>query len=121
MQLLTKVFIPLVLVCTFTAAHSKIGNCTPLVENGVEYSSHSNYVQATEIQTGKLIWQTELFKEKFIGEYNPKLEEDVQWNIVCVRTIVGDEILVTDGKHREFKVNKKSGVVSTSEIPNNRK
>ena len=111
----------MMLLCIASAAHSKTGDCRPIVDNGVEFSTHSNYVQATEINTGKLIWRTELFKEKFIGEYNSKLEEDVQWNLACVRTIVGDDISVTDGKQREFKVNKKSGIVSTNDISKSRK
>jgi outer membrane protein assembly factor BamB len=102
---ITAVFIA---ITTF-ACEAKIVDCSPIVIKNTEYSSHSNYVQAVNKSTGKRLWKTVLFKEIYTQDFNPKLEEDVQWNIACILEVRKNVLVITDNKKRTFHVNKLIG------------
>jgi len=103
--------IPLAACVLFAShlSHAKIVDCPPVVADGVEYSSHANYVQATARASGEVIWKTVLFADTYARKPNPRLEEDVQWNIACIREVGQDEVFATDLLQRVFRLNKSSG------------
>jgi outer membrane protein assembly factor BamB len=97
---------------------AKIADCPAISKNGTEYSSHSNYVQAINQSTGQLLWRTQLFTELYTKEFSPELEEDVQWNIACIREVQAKEVVVSDKKGRIFRVNRTNGkLLSTKNTP----
>ena len=112
------VLIAYLLIAASSVSQAKIIDCEPIVSEQIKYSSHSNYVEAVEISTGKVLWKTILFSERYVDHYNPNLEEDVQWNIACIRAIQGNEVIVHDGKGRIFKVSKLNGRI-VSKKPKN--
>ncbi|GEM_PF-1535272 len=97
------------------SCRAKIVDCPPIVSKGVEYSSHSNYVQAVEQSTRKILWRTALFTEVYTRKFDPNLEEDVQWNIACIREVRTSEVLVSDRRARVFHVNRTNGSLIATE------
>ena len=89
--------------------HAKVADCPPIVSGGIQYSSHANEVQAVMLATGKVLWRTALFNETYIGARDPAEEEDVQWNIACVREVRARDVLATDRRKRVFRLDRFSG------------
>jgi hypothetical protein len=96
------------------AAKGKVGDCKPICDGPVLFRSHANYVEAYDIAHQMLLWHTELFSDKYLGVYDPKIEEDAQWNIACVTALQGDIVQVTDGNGKRYDVDKNSGSVIES-------
>lgn len=92
-----------------TSGLAKVGDCPPLVSQGIVYSSHGAEVQAVRQATGQLLWKTVLFTELYARKFDPTLEEDVQWNLACVRELRPREVVVTDSKGRTFRVSRADG------------
>jgi hypothetical protein len=91
--------------------HAKIVDCPPISEGHVEFRSHSDYVESTDTLTGKLLWHSILVTGSDSRNFDPSLEEDVQWNIVCIREVRRDQVIATDKRDRVFYLNKKSGKI----------
>ena len=89
--------------------HAKVADCPPIVSDGIQYSSHANEVQAATVATGKVLWRTVLFTETYVGAHDPAKEEDVQWNIACVREVRAREVRATDRRKRVFRLDRFSG------------
>ncbi len=127
-----------ILTMSISASYGKIGDCPAIKQKGILYLSHSNYLEAVKINQvfdyddkarekivetkenqqfyaldqiyyGKLLWHTGLFSEKYVGDYNPSLEEDVQWNISCIKEVTADTVIATDRRNRKFYVDKVTG------------
>lgn len=112
------VLIAFLFIAASSVSQAKIFDCEPIVSEQIKYSSHDNYVEAVDISTGKVLWKTILFSERYVGRYNPNLEEDVQWNIACIRAVQGNEVIVHDGKGRIFNLDKLNGKI-VSKKPKN--
>ena len=67
-------------------------------------------------KSGVLIWRTVLYKEIHGGQYDPNLEQDVQWNIACVQKLASDNLVASDKKGRIFLVNRYSGKIVKSPL-----
>ncbi len=93
------------------SSHAKVTDCPPIISGGIQYSSHANEVQAVMLATGKVLWRTALFSETYIGARDPAEEEDVQWNIACVREVRARDVLATDRRKRVFRLDRFSGRV----------
>ena len=107
-----------VFVLASPACLAKIVDCPAIARGGVEYSSHDNYVQAVRHSTGALVWRTVLFTEPYTREFDPQLEEDVQWNIACLREVQAAEVVVSDRRGRIFRVSRASGkLIAMKEAP----
>lgn len=100
-------FIPLVVLFLSPLAMAKIGDCPTIKDNGVIYQSHADYIEATEDKTQKMLWHTELLERDHV--YNPFLETDVQWNIMCLNAVTKDRVIAIDNRNRRFELDKKTG------------
>jgi hypothetical protein len=90
---------------------AKIADPPPLTQGNVSFASHFNYVEATDIRTGKLLWKTTLFPSGYTKEYDPALEQDVQWNIINRLHLDADVIVAQNSKGEEFRIDSKTGQV----------
>jgi hypothetical protein len=109
MKLHQALFLPaLFFAGTLTA---KIGDPPPVVAGEVTYRSHNNYVEAVATGTERILWKTVLFKEGYIGNHNPKLEDDAQWNIISYLRLDGGSLVVKNGKREVFRLDAKTGKV----------
>lgn len=105
-----KKFIPLFALLLSPFAMAKIGDCPAVEDNGVIYRSHSDYVEATDNHTQKLLWHTQLFDDsKRITD--PNIEQDVQANIACIMDVQGDKIFAKDKRNHRFILDKRTGKV----------
>lgn len=94
---------------------AKIADCPVIVVSDTQYSSHANYIQATHKSTGAIVWRTILFTESFRGTLDPTREEDVQWNIACLRSVKSGVVVASDSKHRIFRLNATTGKILAAE------
>jgi hypothetical protein len=102
------------LLFTASIAQAKIADCEPIAYGHAIFRSHANYIEAYDVAHQTLLWHTELFSDKYLGSYDPKIEEDVQWNIACVRGLQDNVVLVSDGHGKRYAVDKNSGSVMDS-------
>jgi hypothetical protein len=84
-------------------------NVPPVVQDGIRYTApHDNgrrgYVQAHDAKTGRLIWDTTVFRVTI----NPALEEDVQWRFI-EKLSVQDGAVVAVGNKSTFRLDLKTG------------
>jgi hypothetical protein len=93
------------------ACEAKVGDCPPIESEHVTFSSHANYVEAVDTQTGKRLWRSTLFSEKNVKTIDKTLEEDVQWDVACIKEVNASEVVATDGKGREFHLDRFSGAI----------
>ena len=98
-----------------SAAEGKISDCKPIADGQVLYRSHANYVEAYDNESQQILWHTELFSDKYRGTYDPKIEEDVQWNIAYLKTLQGEVVTATDGNGKRYNLDKNSGRVVDSQ------
>ena len=107
---LNILFHPLCLVLSIAAiANSKIVDPEPLVDSGIRYQSHENYIEAIDTQSNNTKWHSELYSSSYPWVINPFLEEDVQWNIIGEFKFKGDTIVVRDCKGNQYFVQKSTG------------
>jgi hypothetical protein len=88
---------------------SKIAACPSVVHEGISYSSHGAEVTARQLSTNKVLWAAKLPVPLYKSAYNPALEEDAQWNLVCVKQVGAAEVMVTDGLNHRFAMDRQSG------------
>jgi hypothetical protein len=96
-------------------AIAKIVDCPAIVDRGIRYSSHANYLQAVNENTEKLIWQTELRRPKNSKppKIDPLLEADVQFEIACIKQVEKKQVIGSYAG-KTFRLNKKNGRVISS-------
>jgi len=87
----------------------KIGDPWPLTVGHVRYESHRHTVWATDIGTKKVLWETGIPMAYYRGEVDPRLERDVQWNIITSLKLKGKILLVTNFKRENFNLNSVTG------------
>ena len=81
----------------------------PVVHDGIRYTApHDDgtrgYVQAHDVKTGKLIWETTVFRIAIV----PGLETDVQWRFIG-KLSVQDGALVVVGNQKTYRLDLKTG------------
>lgn len=94
-----------------SACAAKVADCPPLASGGTVYSSHRNHVQAVNQATGQLLWRTVLFADRVLPDFDPMLEEDVQWNLACLQEVRADRLVVSDRQGRTFQLCKDKGTL----------
>ncbi len=57
-------------------ASAKIGDPAALLVGQTRYSSHANYVEATDVKSHKLLWKTVVYSSIDPEKYDPELERD---------------------------------------------
>ena len=87
----------------------KIGDPLPLTVGHVRYESHRHTVWATDIGTEKVLWKTGITMAYYRGGIDPRLERDVQWNIITSFKLKGKILLVTNSKGEIFKLDSVTG------------
>ena len=90
-------------------AHAKVGDPKPITIDGVTYRTHSNYVEAVKAVTEDQLWRTVL-GEFEPDSYDPNLEEDVQWHIVCCLK-VEDSFVQVEFNKVVYQLDKKTGKI----------
>ena len=88
---------------------AKIGGPRPLTVGHVRYESHRHTVWATDVRTKKVLWKTGIPMSYYRGEVDPRLERDVQWNIITAFKLKGKILLVTNSKGETFNLNSVTG------------
>ena len=88
---------------------AKIGDPRPLTVGHVRYESHRHTVWATDVRTKKVLWKTGIPMSYYRGEVDPRLERDVQWNIITSFKLKGKILLVTNSKGETFKLDSVTG------------
>ena len=88
---------------------AKIGDPRPLTVGHVRYESHRHTVWATDVRTKKVLWKTGIPMSYYRGEVDPRLERDVQWNIITSFKLKGKILLVTNSKGEMFKLDSVTG------------
>lgn len=93
------------------AVYAKIADCPPVDFMGIHYSTHANYVEATNKATTEFLWKNELYLETFTGSFNVFLESDSQLNIACIEDVTSESITVKDSRDRKFYLDRQSGEI----------
>ena len=88
---------------------AKIGDPRPLTVGHLRYESHRHTVWATDVRTKKVLWKTGIPMSYYSGEVDPRLERDVQWNIITSFKLKGKILLVTNSKREMFKLDSVTG------------
>ena len=88
---------------------AKIGDPRPLTVGHVRYESHRHRVWATDVRTKKVLWKTGIPMSYYRGEVDPRLERDVQWNIITSFKLKGKILFVTNSKGENFKLDSVTG------------
>ena len=88
---------------------AKIGDPRPLTVGHVRYESHRHTVWAMDVRTKKVLWKTGIPMSYYRGEVDPRLERDVQWNIIIFLELKGKILLVMNSKGETFKLNSVTG------------
>jgi len=105
---------PILLLFVFTllpvsSVLAKIGDPRPLTVGHLRYESHRHTVWATDVRTKKVLWKTGIPMSYYRGEVDPRLERDVQWNIITSFKLKGKILLVTNSKGGTFKLDSVTG------------
>ena len=87
----------------------KIGDPLPLTLGHVRYESHRHTVWAKDVRTKKVLWKTGIPMSYYRGEVDPRLERDVQWNIITSFKLKGKILIVTNSKGEIFKLGSVTG------------
>jgi len=87
----------------------KIGDPRPLTVGHLRYESHRHTVWATDIGTKKVLWKTGIPMSYYKGEVDPRLERDIQWNIIIFFKLKGKILFVTNSKGEMFKLDSVTG------------
>ena len=102
-----KIAISCIAACVIVSAAAKRASpkeVSPAIFDGIRYSVEGNgrdqYVKATEISSGNVLWTVRVFHNRI----NPKLEEDVQWVFITDLKHVDNSLLVKDERSRCYSV-----------------
>ena len=87
----------------------KIGDPRPLTVGHVRYESHRHTVWATDVRTKKVLWKTGIPMSYYRGEVDPRLERDVQWNIITSFKLKGKILAIKNSKGENFNLNSVTG------------
>ena len=87
----------------------KIGDPRPLTVSHVRYESHRHTVWATDISKNKVLWKTKIPMSYYRGDVDPRLERDVQWNIITSLKLKGKVLLLTNSKRENFNLDSGTG------------
>ena len=87
----------------------KIGDPRPLTVGHVRYESHRHTVWATDVRTKKVLWKTGIPMSYNIGDVDPRLERDVQWNIITSLKLKGKILVIKNSKGENFNLNSVTG------------
>ena len=101
-----------ILVLFLLLVHSvlgKIGDPRPLTVGHVRYESHRHTVWATDVRTKKVLWKTGIPMSYYRGEVDPRLERDVQWNIITSLKLKGKILVIKNSKGENFNLNSVTG------------
>ena len=112
MNKIVKAPILVLLLCALLPIYSvlgKIADPKPLVNDGIRYESHRHTVWATDIGTKKVLWKTGIPMSYYKGEVDPRLERDIQWNIIIFFKLKGKILFVTNSKGEMFKLDSVTG------------
>ena len=84
----------------------------PVEYQGVRYTPHGDgrkqYVQASDIKTGKTLWDVTVFHTLII----PLLEEDVQWVFIKQMFVADGKLIAVAEDGRAYGIDVKNGVVT---------
>jgi hypothetical protein len=87
----------------------KIGDPRPLTVGHVRYESHRHTVWATDVGTKKVLWKTGIPMSYYRGDVDPRLERDVQWNIIISLKLKGKILVIKNSKGENFNLNSVTG------------
>jgi hypothetical protein len=101
------------IICAVAAigSEAKIVDCPPIESAHVTFRSHANYIETVDAEAGKTLWRSTLFPESDVATVDKGLEEDVQWNIACIKEVNASEVVATDRNGRVFRLDRFSGAV----------
>ena len=91
------------------SVQGKIADPKPIINGNVRYESHRHTVWATDIGTEKVLWETGIPMAYYRGDIDPRLERDVQWNIITYLNLKGKILLITNSKGEIFKLDSVTG------------
>lgn len=79
----------------------------PVVRDGVEYSvsTKNGFLQARDLKTGKIVWDSELFRV----EYAPEYEADVQSVHIVSVVLEEGRLLAIDQRNQKYYLNLETG------------
>tara|TARA_A100001037_G_C14974181_1_gene555119 strand:+ start:338 stop:700 length:363 start_codon:yes stop_codon:yes gene_type:complete len=105
---------PILLLFLFTllpvsSVLGKIADPKPLINGNVRYQSHRHTVWATDVGKNKVLWKTKIPMAYYRGDVDPRLEKDVQWNIITSLKLKGKILLVTNSKRENFNLDSVTG------------
>ena len=88
---------------------AKIKEPDAFIIGGISYQSHANEVEATDVRSKQVLWNTVVYASTEPEHHNPHLEADVQWDIINSVSKQGDTLLVTNGRGEVFRLDLKTG------------
>ncbi|WP_018610317.1 hypothetical protein [Uliginosibacterium gangwonense] len=88
---------------------AKVADPKPVMDHGVEYRSHANYVEARVVKTDRVLWKQVVFEQASADQSTPNLEQDVQWTIINALKLQKGKIRVENNKGQVFFLDKKTG------------
>ena len=92
-----------------SSAFGKIADPRPLIHGNVRYESHRHTVWATDISKNKVLWKTQIPTSYYRGEVDPRLERDVQWNIISSLKLEGNILVIKNSTGETFKLASTTG------------
>ncbi len=92
-----------------SSVSGKIADPKPLINDNVRYQSHRHTVWATDIGKNKVLWKTKITMSYYRGELDPRLERDIQWNIITSLKLKGKILLITNSKSENFNLDSVNG------------
>ncbi|HLG18237.1 MAG TPA: hypothetical protein VI895_00295 [Bdellovibrionota bacterium] len=97
-----------VLFCAFPV-DAKIGDPKPLKIGHMLYRTHSNYVEAIDTRSSKVIWKTIVYPTIEPKNLDRNLEKDAQLNIITSIKEAGEYLLVQNKKGEQFYLDPRTG------------
>jgi len=99
----------------------KIGDPKPLINGNVRYESHRHTVWATDISKNKVLWKTGIPMAYYTGDVDPRLERDVQWNIITSLKLKGKILIIKNSKGENFNLNSVTGKLLKKAVEESKK
>ena len=88
---------------------AKIADPKPLIDGNVRYESHRHTVWATDISKNKVLWKTKIPMAEYIKGVDPRLERDVQWNIISSLKREGKILAIKNSMGETFNLDSVTG------------
>ena len=107
----------IIFACAVLPLSAKIGDPSPTIDGDRIYLSHSHTVTAKNRKTGGVLWETQIPMDEYSRPFDPNLERDVQWNIICSIRVLAGRLKVMNSKGEIFFLDRETGKLLVDKRP----